>query len=116
MNHFRLSIGDCEMPEYCRVFCYFLLTIAEIQNIYIIKDSVYNINMNYFCAISTAVGCNKENSLNLMFKMCYYHYLDFMLSILLLNVGLLLKVYLTDVHVTDHCMSFLFFFNYRLIQ
>lgn len=44
-----------------------------------------------------------------MFKMCYYHYLDFMLSILLLNVGLLLKVYLTDVHVTDHCMSFLFF-------
>lgn len=47
MNHFRLSIGDCEMPEYCRVFCYFLLTIAEIQNIYIIKDSVYNINMKY---------------------------------------------------------------------
>lgn len=35
------------MPEYCRVFCYFLLTIAEIQNIYIIKDSVYNINMKY---------------------------------------------------------------------
>ena len=80
--NFASVLNDCEMQEYCSEFCHFLLTIAAIQLIYIIKDSVYNLNMNYLLYHHTAVGCNKRNSLNSIFKMCHYYYLDLILSIL----------------------------------